>query len=120
MSAKTTLDGIRFRDILLLHALILLHSSVGIIAKTLSSYRFLSTPFLLLYALEVIILVIYAFFWQKVLKRFELSVAYANNGMYIVWTLVWAALFFGEHIRLNNIIGALVVISGIVVLFWKK
>lgn len=112
--------SVRLRDILLLHALILLHSSAGIIAKTLSSHRLFSLSFLLLYALEVFVLLVYAFFWQKILKRFELSVAYANNGMYIVWTLVWATLFFGERIRLNNIIGAIVVISGIIVLFWRK
>jgi len=63
---------------------------------------------------------VYAFFWQKVLKRFDLSVAYANTGMYVVWTMAWAALFFGESIRLNNLLGAAVVILGVGVLFRKR
>lgn len=110
----------RIRNILLLHLAILFRSGVGIVAKTASAYRFLSLPFFKLYALELLMLLAYAFFWQKILKKFDLSVAYANLGVYIIWGLIWGAVFFGEQIKLNNVIGALVVISGIVVLFRKQ
>ena len=58
---------------------------------------------------------IYAFAWQKVIKKFSLSTAYANRSVYIIWTQVWAILIFRENLSLQNIIGMLVVFMGVLV-----
>ena len=58
---------------------------------------------------------IYAFAWQKVIKKFSLSTAYANRSVYIIWTQVWAILIFRENLSLQNIIGMLVVFIGVLV-----
>lgn len=58
---------------------------------------------------------IYALAWQKVIKRFDLSVAYANKSVYLIWSQVWAVLIFHENLSLQNIIGLLVVFLGVLV-----
>ena len=45
--------------------------------------------------------------------RTDLSFAYANKGVVIVWGLVWSVVFFGEKLTVNNFIGASLIIVGI-------
>ena len=58
---------------------------------------------------------VYAIFWQRVLKRVDLSVAYANKGIGILWTLVWSTLIFKESITLLNVVGIIVICVGVMV-----
>ncbi len=104
----------RFINVVLLQLSILLLSFTGIIAKKASTMVFLSVEFLIYYSIELIIICIYAILWQIIIKKLALSVAYANKGTLIIWTFIWAFLFFQETITVNNIIGALLVIVGIV------
>ena len=60
------------------------------------------------------ILGVYAILWQQMIKRFDLSVAYANRSMAILWSLVWAVVFFHERITINNVLGVLIVLAGTV------
>ena len=53
--------------------------------------------------------------WQQVLKRLDLSVAFANKGITIIWGILWGILLFGEKITFGMVIGAIIVIAGIVV-----
>jgi uncharacterized membrane protein len=69
------------------------------------------------YSLEILVIGIYAILWQQIIKKFERSVAYANKGSLIIWTFIWAVLFFQETITVNNILGAVLVIVGIVLVF---
>ena len=57
---------------------------------------------LLLYGAEIGVLGIYALCWQQVIKRVELSVAYANRAMALLWSLLWAVLLFGEQITVKK------------------
>ena len=50
--------------------------------------------------------------WQQIIKRFDLSVAYANRSMAILWSLVWAVIFFHERVTINNVLGVLIVLAG--------
>ena len=68
--------------------------------------------FCLFYGIEIVILGVYALLWQQVIKRFELSVAYANRAMVIVWSMLWAALIFKEQLTVSNIAGILLVVTG--------
>lgn len=104
--------GETFKPILMLQFSILILSIASIVAKSASVYPVQSFKFIALFALEIVILAVYALMWQQVLKRFDLTVAYANKGTVIIWVFLWAGLFFGESITLNNILGAVLVMIG--------
>ena len=57
---------------------------------------------------------LYAILWQQILKRIELSLAYMFKGISIVFVMLLAHIIFGEQITWNNIIGAIIIILGIV------
>ncbi len=65
-------------------------------------------------ALMLSVCMFYAFCWQKIIKHFDLHTAYANRAMYLVWSQIWAALIFSETITLKNIVGMLVVMTGVI------
>lgn len=46
----------------------------------------------------------------------ELSVAYSNKAVVLLWAMVFGALLFKEQITLTKVAGILLVIAGIVVL----
>lgn len=110
MNVKTT-D--RLKNILFLQIAIIIYTTSGIMAKKASQYGFLSKQFIMFYCLEILILGIYAVIWQQIIKKFDISVAYSNKGISIFWSLLWAVIFFNEKININNIIGAVVIIIGI-------
>jgi small multidrug resistance pump len=58
---------------------------------------------------------IYAIAWQKVIKKFSLSTAYANRSVYLIWSQIWAVLIFHENLTVKNIIGLLIVLVGVMV-----
>lgn len=58
---------------------------------------------------------VYALVWQKVISHFELSVAYANKSVYLIWTQIWAVLIFHEVLTIQNIIGLVIVLIGVLV-----
>lgn len=107
----------RWLDIVFLQLSIVILSFTGILAKKASAVAFLSKDFNIYYGLEILVIGLYAILWQQIIKKFELSVAYSNKGTLIIWTFIWAVLFFQETITVNNILGALLVIAGIVLVF---
>ena len=60
----------------------------------------------------------YAIGWQQILKHVELSTAYMFKGTSLIFIMLLAWMLFGEQITLNNIIGACIIIIGIV--FYAK
>ncbi len=84
----------------------------GICSKLAGREEFLSFRFFLFYGLLILILFVYAIIWQQVLKSISLTVAYACKGVGIFYGLLWGALIFGEKIRPNMIVGALLVLTG--------
>jgi drug/metabolite transporter (DMT)-like permease len=107
----------RIKNIILLQISIFILSLSGIMAKIASTYELFSIGFFQYFILEIIILGIYATLWQQILKKMEMIVAYANRGMYLIWTLFWAMLFFDETITINNILGSIIIILGITMVF---
>ena len=76
----------------------------------------LSPEFVLLYGLDVLVLGIYALLWQQVIKKFELSIAYANKAVTLVWALIWGIFLFHEQITIGKVIGIVLVMLGILIL----
>ena len=110
----------KVRDILMLQAVFFIYSINSIVAKLASGQESFSMAFILLYGLEVAILGIYALLWQQIIKKFELSVAYANKAVVLIWAMVWGSVLFKEQITLPKVAGILLVIAGIVILNSKK
>lgn len=105
----------RLFDIALLQTSILILSLTSIAAKKASSYDIGSTKFITYFILELLIFVVYAILWQQVLKRFDLSIAFASKGTLVIWVFLWAVFLFNEKITVGNLLGALLVIAGILV-----
>ena len=57
---------------------------------------------------------LYAVLWQQILKRMDLSLAYMFKGTSLIFVMLLAYILFGEQITWNNIVGAIIIISGIV------
>lgn len=104
----------RLKTILLLHILLMFYSVSGILSKYAAGYDFLSWQFVLLYGGILAILGIYAIGWQQILKRMPLTSAFSNKAVTIVWGIIWGALFFAEPVTVLKVIGALFIISGVV------
>mgnify|MGYP000694328304 FL=1 len=98
--------------ILALQLVVMLYTLSSVAAKIASGQAFLSLPFIVYYGVEILILGFYAIAWQQIIKRCDLSVAYANRSMAILWSLVWTVIFFHEALTVKNIIGVLIVFAG--------
>ena len=103
------------KNIIILQVIILIYTLSTVTAKFASQEEFLSFKFIMLYGLEICILGVYAILWQQIIKKFEILVAYANRAMSLLWSIVWAIVFFGEQITLKNIIGVIIVIIGTII-----
>lgn len=103
------------KNIIILQVIILIYTLSTVTAKFASNEEFLSLKFILFYGLEIFILGVYAILWQQIIKKFEISVAYANRAMSLLWSIVWAIVFFEEQITLKNVIGVIIVIIGTII-----
>lgn len=103
------------KAILLLQLVVMVYTLSGVAAKFASASDFMSISFIVMYGVEIAILGIYAILWQQVIKRFDLSIAYANRSVALLWSMMWAVLFFHEAISLKNILGVIIVIVGTII-----
>ena len=101
-----------WKNLLFLQGIIIIYTLSGVAGKYASGYKFLSFGFILIYGVEILILGVYAILWQQIIKRFDLSVAYANRSLALLWSMLWAVILFGEKVTVQNLIGAAVVIAG--------
>jgi multidrug transporter EmrE-like cation transporter len=81
-----------------------------------SRQDFLSWAYIGWFVGAVGIIGVYALLWQQVLKRIELSTAYMFKGTTLIFTMLIAALLFGEAITIPNIIGSIIIVTGITLL----
>ena len=101
--------------ILILQAAVCVYSLSGVMAKFASGQDFPSIKFIFFYGSELFCLGVYAIVWQQVLKRIDLSVAYASRSLAILWMMVWSLLIFHDGISLQNLIGVILILIGVVV-----
>ena len=107
---------IKWTDILVLIGINMIYACVGICTKMAAQYTALSWPYLLWFGGAVVIIALYALLWKQVLRRIEISTADMFKGTTLIFTMLIAALLFGETITIPNIIGSLIIVSGIVIL----
>jgi len=104
-------------DIIKIQVIICFFSVINILSKYASNFDFLSLKFFLAYALILTCFLVYAFFWQKLLKKHSLFKVYSNRALLVVWALIWGVILFSEKVTLYNIIGIIIIICGIMVVF---
>ncbi|MBD5473762.1 MAG: transporter [Lachnospiraceae bacterium] len=107
---------IQWKDLLMLQSVFFIYSISSVVLKLASGKEFLSFEFFLFYGLDVMILGVYALLWQQVIKKFELSVAYANKAITLLWALAWGIVLFHEQITPGKVVGIVLVMIGILVL----
>lgn len=93
----------------------LIYAFTAIFTKSASQHQFLSFPYILWLVGAVAVMGVYALLWQQVIKRMPIAEAYMFKGTSLIFVLLLSALIFGEAITLSNIIGAVVIIVGIVI-----
>ncbi len=111
---------ISIKNILLLQAVVIIYTLSGVAGKIASTNELLSFKFILFYVIEIAILGIYAILWQQIIKRVDLSTAYANRAIAILWSMLWAVIFFHENITIQNIIGVIIVLVGMIIVNGEK
>ena len=106
---------ITIKDILVLQIVIAIYTLSTVMAKQASGQPLFSVGFFGFYGAELLILGIYALLWQQMIKKFELSVAYTNRAMALLWSLIWAVVIFKDNITVKNVIGVALVIGGTII-----
>lgn len=72
--------------------------------------------FIILYGAVLAILFLYAILWQQAIKNMDIVVAYANKAMTVIWGIIWGAIIFNENISIYNIVGAVIIVLGVIVM----
>ena len=102
------------RWFLVLHLILGVYAASSVCSKLAAGQPFLSVPFILLYGGMLAALVAYALGWQQVIKHLPLTTAYANKAVTVVWGILLGFLIFGESVTPRQVVGALIIIVGIV------
>ena len=105
------------KTMLLLHLMIAGYSLSGIFTKLASNTQFMSLKFCLFYGTVLVILFLYAIGWQQIIKRVPLTLAYSARAAGVVWGMIWGVTIFKDKITPTNLIGAALIICGIVLYF---
>lgn len=92
----------------------LIYACTYICMKMASSHEFLSAPYILWMAGAVGVMGIYAVLWQQILTRVQLSTAYMFKGTSLIFVLALSALLLDEGITWQNILGSVIIVSGII------
>ena len=105
---------------LFMHTAFLVYCLYPLLGKFATRYDMLSFPFIALYCVVFGVLFVYAILWQQVLKKIPLTTAIANKSITIVWGMIFGLLIFREQVSLKMIIGAALILSGIMILSTEK
>ena len=113
-------ERLTIRNVLFLTFAVAIYSSAGFFSKLASGYDSLSLPYIGCLGGVVIVLGIYAVLWQMVLKRVPLNHAYLFRSLGVVFGLAIAYLAFHESISWQNLLGAAIVLCGLLILLSEK
>lgn len=99
---------------IILHVLLLLYAFGSVFSKLAANHEIFSLAFCMLYGGVVVVLVVYGLVWQQVIKHMPLTTAYANKAITVIWGMVLGTTIFHEQIDPTQVIGAMIIIAGIV------
>jgi len=102
------------KDYIFLHGILFFYAICILLEKYTSSFDIGSYEFYLFYFIVVIFLGVYAISWQQILKRLDLNIVFVNKAIVVVWGIILGYLVFKETIEISTIVGAIIVILGII------
>ena len=109
----------KIKDYIFLHLAVMLFSFTSVFSKSASiqlKNGGLKNPMLYGFAFLMFFdCFVYAICWQKIIKKFDLNIGYANRSVYLLWSQVWAVSIFGEKLSVRNVIGVMIVLLGVIV-----
>ena len=92
----------------------LVYAFESVFVKLASGQDFLSARYFLFMGCAVGVLGVFALIWQQIIKRIPVSEAYMFKGSALIFVLLLSVILFGESISLTNVIGACMIVLGIV------
>lgn len=92
----------------------LVYACESVFVKLASAQQQFSLKYFLFLGCAVCVLGIYALVWQQIIKRIPIAEAYMFKGTALIFVLLISVLFLGESITVFNLIGAAMIVSGIV------
>ena len=92
----------------------LIYACESVFIKLASRQEQFSPRYILFLACALAVLGLYAIVWQQIIKRVPISEAYMFKGTALIFVLLISVIFLGEHITLANVIGAAMIVSGII------
>ena len=98
----------------LLNILLLVFSLSSVCSKLAAKEEFMSFKFIMMYGFVIMLLGVYAIFWQQIIKSMPLTAAYANRAITVFWGMLWGLIIFKEKITPGKVAGAALVVAGIV------
>lgn len=108
-----------FKTVVALLLVNLLFSIVSIAVKYTSMQQLFNMRYFIGVVVVIAMLGTYAIVWQQILKRVDMTLAYMFKATGIIYVLLYSVFLFGETITVWNIIGAAIIITGII-LFVKS
>ncbi len=103
-------------DILQIQSAVVIYSLSTVAASLASKHAFLSWKYILYFGLEFFILGVYAIVWQQMIKKFQLSIAYANKALTLMWSMLWNFVIFSQGITPWKVVGVVLVVIGVMVM----
>ncbi|RKM54494.1 transporter [Butyrivibrio sp. X503] len=103
-------------DILQIQSAVVIYSLSTVAANLASKHDFLSWKYILFFGLEFFILGVYAIVWQQMIKKFQLSIAYANKALTLMWSMLWNFVIFSQGITPWKVVGVVLVVIGVMVM----
>ena len=102
------------RNVLFLQAGYFIFSLGGLSLKFASGYSVKEPLFYFFYVSGLFFMLLFAILWQHILKTWSLTNAYAWKCAAFFWSFLWAVLFFGETVTVGNVLGAAIIVMGVV------
>lgn len=109
-SGKRRLTPLRFA---LIQLCVIVYTGSGICMKLAAGHEPMTFWWIFWTGMCVAVLGAYAILWQQIIKRYDLSVAYANRAFAIFWSMLWAVVLFREKVTLGNLLAVAVIFAGI-------
>lgn len=104
------------KNLLLLQSAFFIYSLSSLFSKMAAQNSSELEKLTIFYIASLVMLGIYALIWQQILKKVPLSVAFSNKGIVVIWGMIWSAIIFKEKISISMLVGATIIIAGIIIM----
>lgn len=101
---------------ILLNVAFCIYSISSVVAKINAlNNKPLSIDFFIYFSIQLSAMVLYTVLWQFSIKKIDLNKAFSLKAVTVIWSLIFAKYIFHEVITINNLIGIMIIVIGIMV-----